>query len=499
MLNASVNRNKKRTRVQDNSNNNVVNEESELENGEMHQLQTCSNGETQLHPTNSDMTIAIIGGGIGGLATALALQQEGFKVALFERDNKFEDRKQGYGLTLINNKVGPMAKLGILDEVIKNDCPSYQHWVFRSNGQVMGYYGRGFASERTEESRVNRGNIRIPRQELRRLLMNKLQSNCIFWGYKFKSCFPTPTHVDIEFDNGETFRADVLIGADGLRSRVREIRDQYVDKTGNNNLRYIGISVILGLSSSKHALLEKSGFYALNGKCRIFTMPFTLDEENNQSVTMWQLSFSGLTEDESMKLKTSEPPELFRLANQLTEGWLDGVSDLINTTTAENIWATPLFDRLPMTQRTKDVAQDKSYGRISVIGDACHPMSMFKGQGANQALEDAPLLAKWLSKLQTVTRVYNLYNRIRCFEREMIDRSKGKVAASFEAAQLYHSPEVMNRPNKIEGIDDIKSHWLIKALESHDIGASFGKELLPKCLEYLSKYEQNNSSSTETS
>ena len=72
-----------------------------------------------LHPT-----------GIGGLAAALALQQKGIKCTVYERDRVFADRKQGYGLTLSNTPNGGLAKLGILEECIRNDCNSNSHWVF---------------------------------------------------------------------------------------------------------------------------------------------------------------------------------------------------------------------------------------------------------------------------------------------------------------------------------------------------------------------------------
>jgi 2-polyprenyl-6-methoxyphenol hydroxylase-like FAD-dependent oxidoreductase len=75
--------------------------------------------------------------GIGGLAAALALQRRGIKCAVYERDALFQDRKQGYGLTLSNTPNGGLAKLGILEECIRQDCNSNAHWVFTPEVSVV--------------------------------------------------------------------------------------------------------------------------------------------------------------------------------------------------------------------------------------------------------------------------------------------------------------------------------------------------------------------------
>lgn len=109
------------------------------------------------------LTIAIIGGGLGGISAAIALQQKGFNATIFERDQCFSNRKQGYGMTITNNPKGPLAELGVLDEVLANNCVSKHHWIFHSSGSLLGYYGRSFKDDNVSMSSTP-GNIRISRQ-----------------------------------------------------------------------------------------------------------------------------------------------------------------------------------------------------------------------------------------------------------------------------------------------------------------------------------------------
>ena len=82
--------------------------------------------------------IAIIGSGLGGLGAALSLEQAGFtNVAVYERDASASARREGYGLTLTYNPQGPLAKMGLLEEVARRDCPSRSHYIFAVRSIVV--------------------------------------------------------------------------------------------------------------------------------------------------------------------------------------------------------------------------------------------------------------------------------------------------------------------------------------------------------------------------
>jgi salicylate hydroxylase len=181
-------------------------------------------------------------------------------------------------------------------------------------GKIIGYYGRAFKPEKQVNHKIqqdkkssghnnHRGNLRIPRQDLRQMLLDKLAPGTVHWNHKCENVEEIQDQdcVNVYFDNGNHVQADLVVGADGLRSRVRRLRDQSVDVRGviprlERGIQYIGVSVILGISSFKHPLLHQQGYYVLDGTHRLFTMPFREDKDGNTILTMWQLSFSGLSE-----------------------------------------------------------------------------------------------------------------------------------------------------------------------------------------------------------
>lgn len=452
------------------------------------------------------LSVAIIGGGLGGLAAALALQQLGLRrVVVFERDEYFGDRKQGYGLTLTNNPKGPLAKLGLLEACIKQDCASTCHWVFAPSGHVLGYYGRDFSHSTppppsspssslpssSSSSSSSRGNLRIPRQDLRQLLLDKLQPGTVVWNSKLADYEEDEGGVRLRFEGQEqgTERFDVLVASDGIRSSVRLQRDARMKAP--NTMRYVGVAVILGISPAQHPLVHQQGFYVLDGQHRLFTMPF------REGQTMWQLSFSGLAESEAASIRAMTPNELLAEALRRTHGWLDPVATLIAETPEREVWGTPLFDRNPMT-----VAKDKHlFSRVTCLGDACHPMSMFKGQGANQALEDGPLLAFWLAggpskaKLRAAEGAAAgaeartdlplsrdaLLTRLRCFEREMVSRTTIKVRASRQAADMLHSPAALREAFGFEGVSaELAPSFLARLNAEANVGAASASGLVER-------------------
>ncbi len=393
--------------------------------------------------------VAIVGGGIGGVALALACLHRQIPFTLFERDASFADRSQGYGLTL-QQASSAMKALGV--DHLSEAIVSTKHLVHTIDGQVVGEWGVRRWKDAIPESNSKRTNMHIARQSLRLALLDQLDDNTIRWGHQFVGCIQAEQGVSLQFNvNGleQQYTADIVVGADGIRSAVRE----YAISKEESSLHYLGCMVILGiceykdLSNVHNDLLDgKTVFQTANGTERIYMMPFS------STKIMWQLSFP-LEESVAKELSVSGAEALKEVACSKTK-WHSPIPQIINATAATAISGYPVYDRDLLEPHSLDHA-----GAITLIGDAAHPMSPFKGQGANQALLDALFLARKITAICNSTNSWKDLNIresiLSDFETEMCSRANVKVKGSAAAAQFLHSDIVLK-----QGDETVGAKWL---------------------------------------
>ena len=391
--------------------------------------------------------VAIIGGGIGGVALAVACLHRKIPFTLFERDSGFDVRSQGYGLTL-QQASKAIEGLGLLS--LKEGIISTRHVVHTSEGNVIGEWGVRKWLESDKMRPPKRTNVHIARQSLRLALLEQLGGHDeVQWGHQLMGFEETEENgVDLSFlVNGETknYHADLVVGADGIRSTVRRL----LIGEDTNPLRYLGCIVILGicplqaLKGLDSSLLDSATvFQSANGKERIYMMPFTSNS------VMWQLSFP-MTEIEAKKLSDKGAQALKEEACRRTQ-WHNPIPQILAATQVSQVSGYPVYDRDLL-----ELELLKKGGPITLIGDAAHPMSPFKGQGANQALLDALALARGISKgcrpLSKWRETGIRENVLNEFEAEMLERSASKVKDSAEAAKFLHSKVVLEEADAPRG------------------------------------------------
>lgn len=391
--------------------------------------------------------IAIIGAGIGGVALAVACLHRGIPFTLFERDNTFESRSQGYGLTL-QQASKAIQGLGITS--LKQGMFSTRHVVHTTDGRIIGEWGMRKWLQTNSRTTKKRANVHIARQSLRLELLEQLGgAQQVQWSHQLVDITENDQHgiqLSFQVDGVEKHTtADLVVGADGIRSAVRQL------SLGDdlNPLRYLGCIVILGickldaLEGIDHELLDAATvFQTVNGHDRMYMMPFT---ENS---VMWQFS-CPMSEKEARNLSKLGTHALKQATLDKTN-WHDPVPQIVQATLETDITGYPVYDR----ELLKPGWLQKNK-KITLIGDAAHPMSPFKGQGANQALLDALSLARSIYKscgFKSEWRTKGIRPQVlNEFESEMLTRSAIKVKDSRKAAQLLHSDLVLHKGDAPRG------------------------------------------------
>ena len=295
-----------------------------------------------------------------------------------------------------------------------------------------------------------RTNIHIARQALRLALLEQLGGqNSIHWNHQlidFEVSEDKSITLSFQFDGKITkAKADLVVGADGIRSAVRKL----LFGVEFSPLRYLDCIVILGicplnkLENITTDLLDSATvFQTANGKERIYIMPY-----DSESV-MWQLSFP-MAEEEAKNLSAKGPKALKEEACRRTQ-WHAPIPQILEATLEAQISGYPVYDREVL--KPEDFKNAKN---VTLIGDASHPMSPFKGQGANQALLDALALARAISKgcqTQLNWKTAGLRASVLAdFEAEMLARSEIKVKDSAAAAEFLHSEIVLHQGDEPRG------------------------------------------------
>ena len=315
-------------------------------------------------------SVAVIGAGIGGLAAALALRQAGSDVHVYEQAPELSE--VGGGINMGPNAVRVLQRLGVgpaLDRVGVRPTFTWQRrW---QDGRTL---QQAPLNPRCEQL-YGAPHLTVHRRDLLTAIASSFPADHVHLGHRLDGFTARADRVEVSFENGARCTADVLVGADGIHSTVR------TQLFGDEAPLFAGCVAYRGLVPVERIadLALEIGNQSWLGPGSHLVHYFVSGGR--------LLNFVGWTEHDSWDREDWTDRATIARALTAFSGWHPQVRRIIAEAGTCFIWA--LFDRDPLPQW--------SVGRVSLLGDACHPMYPFMGQGAAQAIEDGATLAACLA------------------------------------------------------------------------------------------------------
>lgn len=315
-------------------------------------------------------TVAVVGGGLGGLAAAVALTQAGFEVNVFEQAPALGE--VGAGINISPQATKALTAIGLGAAMARIGTAV--------SGQIQRSMYTGEQLVETDLGRVAAERYGAPyyvfhRADLLGVLADRVGTRRLHLGRRCVGIDDSGPAVGLEFGDGSTFSADLVIGADGIHSVVRS------HLCGTDEAEFTGQVVwraLLDGDAYPSDVLGPYGFCGWIGKGS-HIMSYFLRGTKIINLTTQSDSDSWVEEGWSTPGEPEEMRSCFPGTSPVLKSLLDGVTQCSK-------WG--LFGRSP--------SHNWGHGRIQLIGDAAHPMLPNAGQGAAQAFEDAYILARWL-------------------------------------------------------------------------------------------------------
>ena len=332
--------------------------------------------------------IAIIGGGIGGLTTAIALRQFGFDCEVFEQAPQLLD--VGAAIAVWPNATRVLATLNLLERVLEKAGVMREiRWLHRDGSLINRVRLSCFDLETAPA-------IALHRADLQRILLESLPENLVKLDHDMVDFRSRNDRIDVQFANGNSVSCDFLIGADGIHSEVRKrVTDVPIPV-------YRGYLVWRGISPVQPKELDSDVACELHDRGK----RFGIGPVGHGRIGWWA---AANTESGSHSLNRGKETTAHHATQsellELFAAWYPPVIELIETTPLDSILRTEACD-LP-------AEQPWGLGRVTLLGDAIHPTTPNLGQGGCMAIEDALVLTRCFGKYGLAPAALRTYEHVR--------------------------------------------------------------------------------------
>lgn len=317
--------------------------------------------------------ILIVGAGIGGLTAAIALRQAGFGVEVFERATELKEIGAGIGLSA--NAIRVLKHLGLMQQVVNRGTVIEAAVSYTSKGSTLSQLPTNLTDVPT---------VCLHRAELQQALFSALSPDYVHLGEEFIHFKKTSNGVTAHFASGRTAPGNVLIGADGLRSRVR------AQLLGDGEPVYRGYQCWRGVCNhpASELLTETCGL-----GLRVGVVPI-----GRRGTAWW------CTANEA-EFTNDGPDGTESKLLRWFGNWHQPIPDVIGATDPTTIIKTGIYDRRPVKKWSKECC--------TLLGDAAHPTTPNMGQGGCMAIEDSVVLTRCLSNYSDTAMALRVYERLR--------------------------------------------------------------------------------------
>ncbi len=323
------------------------------------------------------MNIDIIGAGIGGLTTAIALEQKGIETRIFEQAEQL--KPVGAGIILANNAMQVYEKLGLRKPIEEIGNPISSMNITKSSLKPLYKIDLSYF-----ERKYNTKIIAIHRGTLQKILIDKLKSTNINLHHELTSIVENTNGYSLEFENGKQIQSSTVLGADGLNSVVRQ------NLFSNNSIRNANQICWRGITEYELPIKFRNELNEAWGKSQRFGFV-----QIAQNKVYWYALKSFKKNKKEFSIIDLE--QYFSDYNSVIKG-------IIKSTKKEQINTAEISDLKPTNIWYKE--------NVCLIGDAAHATTPNMGQGACQAIEDAYVLSECLSKYE-VNKAFEKYQKLR--------------------------------------------------------------------------------------
>jgi salicylate hydroxylase len=367
----------------------------------------------------TDSTI-VIGAGIGGLTLALGLQRAGRPVIVCEAAPALAEI--GAGITITPNATRALEFLGLAETLARLGDRPEGGYLMRS------HLGENIYVPPVETKFRDRHGAelyQIHRADLQDALAAAVRANdasAIRTGHGFQALTQDATSVTARFSNNEIIVGSALIGCDGLRSAVRAALYGSESPRFTGQVAYRGLVPVARLEDP--AAMASSTVFI--GPGSTFTRYFIRNRG--------YLNYVAMVETDSWRQEGWSSPATKNELREVLDGWHPEVGMIVGATPEENLHKWALFDRDPL--------EKWATRRVTLLGDAAHPMLPFLGMGAAMAIEDAVVLARCVADSSSPERAFERYETARAARTTQVllkSRSQGKIYQN-------RSPDRLARP-----------------------------------------------------